>query len=345
MYAKALDRLWRVIWVDLRFFGLRTLGDNERHRGWTTWAFWVAFWLLFPIILFCFLGIAVAQVLSSLFWGPATFILLFFFHGLAIWGRLKKATAAIFHNPVQASWISPTLASLALFSFCLIGVAVVSFASFSAGMSVSLFEPSGGNELRTTDDPGARKNLSNVKKEPTAPQTVTASEVHTKNNLPVWWRRGDASMPVVGFDATLVTDNPPWDHSALCRHGVLVIFSRSSNDGPSELNKKLSRKRAETLLSILSRLLESCATDQQPHLLAVSLGHSIDSWHDGSQRVVKLGLIPGQSSAADHAEIDRQTLSAIGDSFQLSLSRYESVEVCLHHQESGCEWSEVLGSP
>ena len=183
-----------------------------------------------------------------------------------------------------------------------------------------------------------------VLKEPPTPQAIGAYEIHTKNNLPVWWRRGDSSTPVVGFDALSVTHTPPWDHSELCRPGLLVIFSRSSSDGPSALNTKLSRERGETLLSILTGFVEGCAVDQQPDLLAVSLGQSIDSWNDGSQRVVKLSLLPGKTGAAGDSMFDREMLSVIGDSIQLSVSRYEGVEVCSLHQDLPCEWQEVLDS-
>ena len=159
MYARALDHLWHITWVDLRFFGLRTLGDNERHRGWTTWVFWLAFWLLLPIVLFGALGFLVALISSSLAWGFATFILLFCMHGFAIWGRLKSATNAIVGDPVQASWISSTLASLALLTACFIGLAVVSFASFSAGMSVSLLDLSGGGERQEPNTPKPIRRL------------------------------------------------------------------------------------------------------------------------------------------------------------------------------------------
>ena len=356
MYATALDRLWHFIWVDHRFFGLRTLGDNERHRGWTTWLFWLAFWLLFPILLFCALGFVVSQISASLGWGLFAFFLLFCMHGLAIWARLKNATDAIVGDPVQASWISSTLASLALLAACFIGLAVVSFASFSAGMSVSLFDLSNSGEQQkptepkpkevpTLDDPDKSGTFPPITKEPLLSQTVDASEVQTNNNLPVWWRVGDSSMPVVGFDATPVGDNSPWEHSELCRPGTLVIFSRSSSDGPLVLNNKLSRERAETLLSMLNRFVEGCAIDRRPNLMAVSLGKSLDSWHDGAQRVVKLSLLPAQNSVDSRAVLDSETLSAIGESIKLSISRFERVEVCSLNQESICEWHEFLDSP
>lgn len=353
MYAKALDRLWQITWVDFRFFGLRTLGDNERDRGWTTWACWLAFWLLIPIVLFGVSGYAVALVSSSLGWGFAAFTLLFCLHGLAIWGRLKNATKAIVVDPLQASWISSTLASLALLTACIIGLAVVSLASFSAGMSVSLLDLSSRDAPQTNKpseleqqwknhDPDISCASSQVPKKLPPTRRFGNNEVQTKHKLPVWWRSGDASMPLIGFDAIPIEDNMPWEHSEVCRPGFLFIFTRSSSDGPLPLNKDLSRKRAETLLIILGRLIEGCTSDQRPKLLAVSLGQPEGAWHDGSQRVVKIGRVHKPDIALQNMVLTRDALSVIGDSVDLPISQYEGIEVCVKHDGLACEWRKVV---
>lgn len=318
MYARALDRLWQVTWVDLRFFGFRTLGDNERHRGWSTWVCWLAFWLFIPILLFGIIGYVTALISNSLAWGFAAFTMLFCLHGLAIWGRLRNATDAIVGDPLQASWISSTLASFALLTACFMGLAVVSFASFSAGMSASLFDlsssevPQENNSLQVEQPKNMPTEVSMAPplepEERTTADRFVGDEVQTKNKLPIWWRSGDASVPLVGFDATPIEEDFPWEYSEVCRPGVLVIFARSSSDGSASLNRDLSRKRAETLYSLLHRFIDGCESDQRPELLAVSLGQTEEAWHDGSQRVVKIGRLSEPGTVPNDILFDRGIL-------------------------------------
>lgn len=355
MYARALDRLWKFTWIDLRFFGFRTLGDNERHRGWTTWVCWLAFWLFIPILLFGSIGYATALISNSLAWGFAAFTLFFCLHGLAIWGRLKNATDAIVGDPLQASWISSTLASFALLTACFIGLALVSFASFSAGMSASIFDLSSSKTSLENKTPQAEQpetTPTEVSTEPlpepeerTTADRFTSDEVQTKNNLPVWWLSGDASMPMVGFDASPIGEDLPWEHSEVCRPVVLVIFARSSSDGSALLNKDLSRKRAETLYSLLHRFIEGCESDQRPELFAVSLGQSEQAWHDGSQRVVKIGRLSQPGTVQSGNFLDRRILSVIGESVGLSIAQYTEAEVCVNHDGLECDWRRVTDAP
>jgi hypothetical protein len=356
LYTKFFDRFWRRVWVDLGFFGLRRAGNNERDRGWVTWLCWASFWIILPLLVICLLSVAITIIFGAFKYGIGIFILLFVLHCWAVWSRFKKATDAIVTDLVQASWFSSAVASMSMIAIGFLGVSLVSIASVSVGMSfsmVSFFEASTGHEEQPSNLPEA----SDVEEEaPRAFQEGAASDlgdrslvqvrrIETATGLDVWWRVGDSSNPIIGFDAVEPLWDRVWDKSEVCGSEVLIVVARASSDGKRNRNSDLSRHRALRLSEIVSEIVEGCVHREFPHVIAFSLGQSNEVWHDGAQRVARILSLNRNDEDADDVEVTPEVLSLVQLHSGIDLGLYPNAEFCIFRSEPRCDWQPAGALP